>query len=32
MPNELNIRTDRYIFLYGIIIPFFVILLNESIW
>ena len=32
MPNELNNRTDRYIFLYGIIIPFFVILLNESIW
>ena len=32
LPNELNKRIDRYIFLYGITIPFFVILLNESIW
>ena len=23
MPNELNKRFDRYIFLYGIVIPFF---------
>ena len=32
VPNELNNRADRYIFLCGITIPFFVILLNESIW
>ena len=29
MPNELNKRKDRYIFLYGITIPFFDILLND---
>ena len=29
MPNELNNRTDRYIFLYGIVIPFLCISLND---
>lgn len=29
MPNELNNRTDRYIFLYGITIPFLCIPLND---
>ncbi len=29
MPNELNNRTDRYIFLFGIIIPFLCAPLND---